>query len=337
MFSVSIVVVASALAAEPEPKQASGHGTAAAFVVESSPGYNAWPMMQAVDGTLVCTYSRGSGHSIGEGRRDVFARVSKDGGRTWESEVVIAGNPNEGEVMIGKGADSCGAALFWVRCIGKTRHHDLYRTFDGKRFEKIASPRLDPMPMQITDVFHVENGLMCLWFATNYSKNGQNAWGTLFSADDGATWVQNTVESGLPLAELPTEPSVAVLGGGRLLCVARIEMPDSDRLAVHGEIGDPPPEGLEQLLSAMLEANHLFAGTAGATISRDHETGRFHLCQHEPLAILDADSLAALVESFVNTLGIWRKAIVSYRPVAKSVSEGSDEGPQLGANGFFRV
>jgi len=43
------------------------------------------------------------------------------------------------------------------------------------------------------------------------------------------------------------------------------------------------------------------------------------------------------VESFVNTLGIWRKAIASYRLVAKSVSEGADEAPQLGANGFFRV
>ena len=121
------------------------------------------------------------------------------------------------------------------------------------------------------------------------------------------------------------------------MVVTLMSLPDSDRLAVHGEIGDPPPEGLEQLLSAMLEANHLFAGTAGATISRDHETGRFHLCRHEPLATLDADSLAALVESFVNTLEIWRKAIASYRPVAKSAAEGTDEAPQFGANGFVQV
>ncbi len=136
--------------------------------------------------------------------------------------------------------------------------------------------------------------------------------------------------------ELTSEDGECVINVDDMV-VTLMSLPDSDRLAVHGEIGDPPPEGLEQLLSAMLEANHLFAGTAGATISRDHETGRFHLCRHEPLAILDADSLAALVESFVNTLGIWRKAIASYRPVAKSVLEGSDEGPQLGANGFFRV
>ena len=136
--------------------------------------------------------------------------------------------------------------------------------------------------------------------------------------------------------ELTSEDGECVINVDDMV-VTLMSLPDSDRLAVHGEIGDPPPEGLEQLLSAMLEANHLFAGTAGATISRDHETGRFHLCRHEPLAILDADSLAALVESFVNTLGIWRKAIASYRPVAKSVSEGSDEGPQFGATGFVQV
>ena len=136
--------------------------------------------------------------------------------------------------------------------------------------------------------------------------------------------------------ELTSEDGECVINVDDMV-VTLMSLPDSDRLAVHGEIGDPPPEGLEQLLSAMLEANHLFAGTAGATISRDHETGRFHLCQQEPLAILDADSLAALVESFVNTLGILRKAIASYRPVAKSAAEGADEAPQLGANGFVQV
>ena len=121
------------------------------------------------------------------------------------------------------------------------------------------------------------------------------------------------------------------------MVVTLMNLPDSGRLAVYGEIGDPPPEGLEQLLSAMLEANHLFAGTAGATISRDHETGRFHLCRHEPLAILNADTLAAILQSFVNTLEIWRKAIASYRPVAKSAAECTDEAPQFGAAGFVQV
>ena len=136
--------------------------------------------------------------------------------------------------------------------------------------------------------------------------------------------------------ELTSDDGSCVINADDMV-VTLMSLPDSDRLAVHGEIGDPPPEGLEQLLSAMLEANHLFAGTAGATISRDHETGRFHLCRHEPLATLDADSLAALVESFVNTLEILRKAIASHRPVAKAAAERTDGAPQFGANGFFLV
>ena len=50
---------------------------------------------------------------------------------------------------------------------------------------------------------------------------------------------------------------------------------ESEAAGFWGEIGDPPPQGLEKLLSAMLEANHMFKGTGGATISRDSETGRF--------------------------------------------------------------
>ena len=52
---------------------------------------------------------------------------------------------------------------------------------------------------------------------------------------------------------------------------------------------------------------------------------------------LDKGVVFDLVESFVNTLEIWRKAIASYRPVAKSAAEGADEAPQFGATGFVQV
>ena len=81
--------------------------------------------------------------------------------------------------------------------------------------------------MQITDIFPVGKGLMCLWFATDYSRDGRGSWGTLESTDDGATWTQRIVERELPLAELPTEPSVVAIGGGRLLGIARTEISGS--------------------------------------------------------------------------------------------------------------
>ena len=187
-------------------------------------GYNSWPMIQALGGKLVCAYSRGSAHSIGEGCRGVFAKVSCDGGKTWLKETCVVNDPDVGEVTIGKGLDGNGAMLLWVRNWGKIRRHDLYRTTDGVSFEKIASPALDPMPIQITDVFSVPSvGLMSFWFAGDYRKGSGNSWGTLTSADNGRTWTQRTVESGLAKMEWPTEQSAAYLGNGRILAVARTE------------------------------------------------------------------------------------------------------------------
>lgn len=195
--------------------------------VENRHGYNSWPMIEAVGNTLVCTYSRGWGHDIDDLWRSAYARTSADGGRTWTPEVCFAKDNSVCEVMIGKGRDSGGAALFWVRCRGKGKvasHHDLYRTMDGVTFEKIATPALKPFPMQITDIVATPSGLMCLWFATCYCDNDGSSWGTLTSGDDGHTWNQRTVEVVSRKADLPTEPSAVCLPDGRLFAIARTEI-----------------------------------------------------------------------------------------------------------------
>jgi hypothetical protein len=193
-------------------------------VVQDVPGYNSWPMIGCAAGKLICAYSRGSAHTIDEGKRGVFARVSADGGKTWGPETCVVNDPRLGEVTIGKGVDNGGAMLLWVRNWGRERRHDLYRTADGVKFERISSLELDPMPIQITDVFKSSEGeLMSLWFAGNYRKGGSNSWGTVVSRDNGRTWVQRTVESGLEKSEWPTEQSAVNVGGGRILAVARSE------------------------------------------------------------------------------------------------------------------
>ncbi|WP_302120626.1 sialidase family protein [Allorhodopirellula heiligendammensis] len=193
-------------------------------VVQDVSGYNSWPMTQAIGEKLVCTYSRGSKHTIGEDARAVYARTSTDGGKTWTAETVVANTPGYGEVTVGKGLDSSGAMLLWVRRVGQERHHDLYRTTDGVTFTLIASPKLAIPPMQVTDVFEVpEVGLMALWFAGNYSDQAVHSWGVMTSADDGATWTQTPVESGLMKADWPTEPSAVYLGDGKILAIARTE------------------------------------------------------------------------------------------------------------------
>ncbi|MDA3923367.1 MAG: sialidase family protein [Kiritimatiellae bacterium] len=201
----------------------------APYTVQDCEGYNSWPMMQAVGRRLVCTYSRGTGHNISEGVRGVFARTSDDSGKSWSQEVCVADESNYGEVTIGKGLDEDGAMLLWIRCYGgPSNHHDLYRTVDGVKFEKISTPSLSPLPMQITDIFHVPGrGMMSLWFAGSYGTASDKSWGTLVSADNGCTWTQTTVEKDLSKAEWPTEQSAVYVGNGKILGLARTEISGS--------------------------------------------------------------------------------------------------------------
>lgn len=204
-------------------------GDVSVSAVQNAPGYNSWPMVEVIGDKIVCAYSKGTKHTICEGRRGVYAKTSVDGGRTWSEEVCVVNDPSVGEVTIGKGRDNGGAMLLWVRRWGKAKGHDLYRTVDGKTFEKIASPKFLPMPMQVTDVFHVPDvGLMSLWFAGVYGnmKDG-HSWGTLTSTDNGRTWTQRTVEDNISKAEWPTEQSAVYLGGGRILAIARTEVQDA--------------------------------------------------------------------------------------------------------------
>ena len=201
-----------------------GQHPAEARVVQDVSGYNSWPMMQALGGKLVCAYSRGKEHSIGEDARAVYARTSTDGGRSWTPETLVANTPGFGEVAVGKGLDADGAMLLWVRRVGTQWYQDLYRTSDGVTFTLLATPKLAVRPMQITDIFAVPKvGLMALWFAGDYGDKPTNAWGTVTSSDNGASWTQTVIESGLPKAEWPTEPAAVYLGDGRILAIARTE------------------------------------------------------------------------------------------------------------------
>lgn len=197
-------------------------------IVQDCPGYNSWPFVQCIGGITVCGYSRGEGHTINKGDRGAFARMSRNDGRTWSGEVVIADDPNYGECVEGKGVDMDGAFLFWVRCFSEDYktykwHHDLYRSSDGMSFEKVTEQFPKANPMQITDVFRTSRGLMSLWFATSYSEEATQFWGTMTSTDNGRTWTQQIVETVHFKRDLPTEPSVVNLGNGRLLGIARTE------------------------------------------------------------------------------------------------------------------
>jgi len=196
------------------------------YTVEDAPGYNCWPMIQPVGNRLVCIYTVGKDHNTAEKGRGAYARYSDDGAKSWSERILIDANPGYGTSSIGKGTDAEGNALFWIRRMPADPRMALYRTGDGKTFELLSTPALDPNPMQITDIFHTPEGLECLWFSDDYSDDKDNkSWGVLVSRDNGRHWEQRVIEKDLPKKDWPTEPSVVVLGDGLLLAIARSEMP----------------------------------------------------------------------------------------------------------------
>lgn len=200
-------------------------GAETTYVVEDREGYNAWPMIATLGDRLVISYSRGKAHDVFETCRDALVRTSTDGARTWTPERVFAGSTQGSELAEGAGHDAKGNLLFWVLCRNKSRvTHELYRSSDAVRFERIAVPKLEPVPIQMMDIVPVPGlGLVSLWFAGSYRSDGGHRWGYLLSADDGATWRQVTVGRDLGKADWPTEPSLVWLGGSRLLALARVE------------------------------------------------------------------------------------------------------------------
>ena len=141
---------------------------------------------------------------------------------------------------------------------------------------------------------------------------------------------------------LTTEDGVCTLGIDDMT-VTLMELRELDALVITGEMGEPPPQGLEKLYRVMLEANHNFTGTAGATISLDPERHVFRLCRMSQLVATDVDALVTMLERFVNTLEAWRKLIADYRPVAERAAaavEKESEAPfeyHMANSGFMSV
>lgn len=112
-------------------------------------------------------------------------------------------------------------------------------------------------------------------------------------------------------------------------------------VALTGVIGEPPPaEKMERLYRALLIANHNFAGTNGATISINPETGKVSLCRLISLELTDADAFFADVEQFVNTLETWRKLVNDFRGAELEPEVGSEvteQGLDRGLAGFMQV
>lgn len=109
------------------------------------------------------------------------------------------------------------------------------------------------------------------------------------------------------------------------------------QVVLSGVVGEPPPEEkMERLYRAILEANHNFSGTFGATLSINPEDGNVSLCRSLPLAVTDGDSFFAAAENFINTLETWRRLVSDFRAAADEPDK-AEMPPVDGFGGFMQV
>ena len=90
------------------------------------------------------------------------------------------------------------------------------------------------------------------------------------------------------------------------------DLPKEGLLLLTADLGHVPPANAGSLFRLMLEAQHSFRETAGATFAIDGERDCLTLSRVVPYATLDEDVLFREVERFVNLFEAWTHIILNY-------------------------
>ena len=122
--------------------------------------------------------------------------------------------------------------------------------------------------------------------------------------------------------------------------VELLDNPQSRSIFACAEIGHPPPDANDAFGAMMLQANFLLRGTEGATLCQNPETNAYAVVRPFPQALTDVESFAAGLESLVNQVENWRKALAGLREVESVQStapETDDSHHDMLSSGYFHV
>ncbi len=87
-------------------------------------------------------------------------------------------------------------------------------------------------------------------------------------------------------------------------------------LVYFADLGAPSPGRALGVYKALLEANHFWVGTSGATLSLQPETGRVVCCGSMSVALAGGADLAQRLDAFIDTLLFWQQYIDDALPQA---------------------
>ena len=88
---------------------------------------------------------------------------------------------------------------------------------------------------------------------------------------------------------------------------------ESEYLVIAADLGEPPPERMEKLYEALLDAGHAFAWAGGGVFARNPADGHIWLQLREAYASIDVESAIAKVKALGEAAVNWRDIIREYR------------------------
>lgn len=98
---------------------------------------------------------------------------------------------------------------------------------------------------------------------------------------------------------------------------------EANKLTLLSPVGLPPPEDPARLYKTLLEANYLFEGTGGATLSINPDGGGVTLVKCLDTRALSVEDLMEALDKFLDTLIAWRDFVSEYRelPLEEKAAE----------------
>lgn len=142
------------------------------------------------------------------------------------------------------------------------------------------------------------------------------------------------------LADLKVDNGTAVLEIDGMT-VGFIHDPVTDSVMVVAEIGYPETDVSANFASAMLKANYLFAGTAGAVLCQNPETGAYALMREYRLVENDPKTFEGALETLLNSADQWRGVLGAINEEDAEDMEDDEAGPpaedESPTGGFIRV
>ena len=118
---------------------------------------------------------------------------------------------------------------------------------------------------------------------------------------------------GIEAPEIVDEAAAFDVDGMPFFLMRVAQEGESEYLVVAADLGEPPPQGLEKLYQALLDASHRFAGASGGVFARNQSDGHIWLQSREAFSTVDIDTAIVRVKALGDAALNWRDIITDYR------------------------